>query len=103
MNDKELISLIEAEWDLDRGFFGKLRQGQFDRVGYSRCKQKLERIKREVEGSETISRRLVSLVWYIPLFMSWQTERIKGSVDAREYERTTNEIQTTVQEILGVP
>ena len=103
MNNEELIALIEAEWDLDNGFFGKLRQGQFDRTGQSRCRQTLERIQREVGNAEIVSRRLVSLVWYIPLFMSWQTERVKGSVEPREYERVTNEIQATVQAILGFP
>ncbi len=103
MNNEELIALIEAEWDLDNGFFGRLRQGQFDPAGHSRCKQALDRVRREVRNADTISRRLVSLVWYIPLFMSWQTERVKGSVQAQEYERVANEIQKIVQEILGVP
>ena len=46
---------------------------------------------------------LMALIWYIPLFMGWQAERVKGSVQAQEYQRVTNEIQTIVQEILGVP
>jgi len=103
MKNEEFIALIEAEWDLDNGFFGRLRQGEFDRTGHSRCKQTLERIQSEIGNAETISRRLVSLVWYIPLFMSWQTERVKGGVEPREYEKAANEIQTLVQGILGVP
>jgi len=103
MNSEELIALIEAEWDLDNGFFGRLRQGQFDAAGHSRCKQSLDRIRRDVQNTDVVSRRLVSLVWYIPLFMSWQTERVRGSLGPQEYQRMTNEIQTIVQEILGVP
>jgi hypothetical protein len=103
MNIEELIALVEAEWDLDNGFFGRLRKGQFDTTRHTRTKQTLERIQREVGNAETLSRRLVSLFWYVPLFMSWQAERVKGSVDPREYEKAANGIQTIVQGILGVP
>ncbi|HTV42881.1 MAG TPA: hypothetical protein VMF08_20110 [Candidatus Sulfotelmatobacter sp.] len=103
MNNEELITLIEAEWDLDNGFFGKLRQGQFDWECYLRCRDILDRIRCEAGQGENISRRLVSLVWYIPLFMGWQTERVKGSVDDQEYQKAANEFQTKIQEILGVP
>jgi hypothetical protein len=103
MNNQELIALIEAEWDLDNGFFGALRQGQFDQSRYSRCMRALEHVHHQVRNAEDISRRLVSLVWYIPQFMNWQTERVKGSVAAQVYQRVTNEFQTIVQEILGVP
>ncbi len=103
MNNEELIALIEAEWDLDNGFLGRLRQGQFDRACYSRCSQALERIQREVRNGDSMSRRLVSLLWYIPLFMSWQAERVKGSIDAQEYQRIANQIEGKLEEILGVP
>jgi hypothetical protein len=103
MNNHELIALIEKEWDMDDGFFGKLRHGHFDHEGFCRCGQVLGRIRQETGTGDTIPRRLVSLVWYIPLFMNWQTERVAGSVAVGEYERATNEIQTIVQEILGVP
>jgi len=103
MNNEELITLIEAELDLDNGFFGKLREGQFDRASYVRCKQALDRVHREMQNAETISRRLVSLLWYIPLFMTWQTERMTGSIEAQEYQRITNEIEGRIEEILGVP
>jgi hypothetical protein len=103
MKDEELITLIEAEWDSDKGFFGRLRQGQFDRASYLRCKQSLDRLHWEIGKKSSLSRRLVSIVWYIPLFMTWQTERVSGSIDAEEYRRVSNEIQTIVQEFLGVP
>jgi hypothetical protein len=103
MNYSELIALIEKEWDLDSGFLGMIREGRFDREAHNRCKQALERIRLESKSEEYIPRRLVSLVWYIPLFMSWQTERVKSSIDIAEYHRAANEFQTKVQEILGVP
>ncbi|MFO0858101.1 MAG: hypothetical protein U0640_12180 [Phycisphaerales bacterium] len=103
MKNQELISLIEAEWDLDDGFFGKLRNGHFDHIAYQRCKQSLERVQREVGKSETISRRLVSLIWYIPLFMTWQADRIGHETNSCTYEDVSNEIQSIVQAILWVP
>ncbi len=50
-----------------------------------------------------IPRRLVSLIWYIPIFMTWQAERVKGSVDIQEYQRIANQIEGKIEEILGIP
>ena len=103
MNDIELIRLIEAEWEPARGFLGQLRGGRFNRDGYQRFLQVLQRLASEMKDAPVINKRLVSLVWYIPIFMVWQRDRVKAPPAASDYERVTNEVQSLVQEILGVP
>ena len=103
MATAELISMIEAEWDLDNGFFGRLREGQFNPQFYARCANALDRIQTEVGNAENMSRRLVSLIWYIPLFMRWQTERVKESIGEIQFQRVVAEFETKVQGILGAP
>ena len=100
---QELIDLLEKEWELDTGFLGRLRQGFFDEEGCRRCQATLERVVLEARAAENLPRRLVSLVWYIPLFMTWQRARVRETVNPNEYERVTNSFEAKVEEILGVP
>jgi hypothetical protein len=101
MNDNDLINSIENEWDFDTGFFGLLRRGEFDLDKYNRLLVILKKIKCT---EDVINRRLVSLVWYIPLFMEWQAERVQSSgVKLSEYEKSINKVQNLVERILGVP
>ena len=77
-------------------------KGQFDAASLQRLVRTLEGIK--CPDGPTINRRVVSLLWYIPLFMEWQRERVQesgGNVAA--FVRATNQVQALVQEILGVP
>lgn len=101
MKKPALIKLLVNEWDLELGSLGKLRSGTFDGEGFQRLHSLLESI--EVKGS-SIDRRLVSLIWYIPLFMSWQIERVRekrGNVE--ELEDTIERILGVLHKVLGVP
>lgn len=64
----DAVDQPQAEWDLETGFLGKLRQGQFDSVGYDRFLTVLKSI--EAPG-ETVDARFGALTWYTPLFMQW--------------------------------
>ena len=102
MDADESIRLLEAEWELGVGFLGRLREGTFDPVGFERFERLLRSIDRP-EG-ELIDRRLVSLLWYVPTFMSWQDERVEeqgGSIKDLEIARTKS--LNLLEEILGVP
>jgi len=102
MNTSEVIERVEKEWELERGFLGQLRQGRFDKSGYQRLRDVLGDISSGIASASLIDRRLVSVVWYIPIFMTWQRDRIKD-LPVDEYDRAANELQTLVQETLGVP
>ena len=102
MNSKSAVDLLNKEWEKPDGFFGDLREGNFD----STKAERVENLLRSVELGEgsMIDRRFVSLVWYIPLFMSWQTERVaERGGDVNALEKSTNSIQGIIENLLGVP
>lgn len=71
---RRLISHLEAECDLDDGFLGRLRQGQFDSTGLDRLLRLLHSINFG-EATE-LNRRVVALLWMILTLMMWQLERV---------------------------
>lgn len=96
------IQRLEAEWDLSSGFLGRLREGHFDPVGFQRFEQLLGSIR--LDQDKPLDRRFVSLTWYIPMFMSWQRERVQAlGGNVKELEVATNKIQNRLEDLLGVP
>jgi hypothetical protein len=97
----EQIGQLDLTWDMDEGFFGKLREGSFDRELH----QKFILILRSItfEENELIPRRVISLLWYIPLFMDWQRERVEKSIAQPEYDNIKTEIENELTRILGIP
>jgi|SRR5712671_2880040 len=96
-------SFLEREWSKPQGFLGRAREGQFDPEDGKRFVVGLKAIRLPAE-SKVMDRHLVSLLWYIPLFLSWQRDRIiENGGDAASFEKVSNEVQTLVEEILGVP
>jgi hypothetical protein len=102
MDAAKAIKLLESEWEQPDGFLGRLREGKFDTAGFERFERLLRSIERHQGG--VINRRLVSLLWYAPTFMSWQRERVAeqgGSIE--ELEVAITKTHNLVEEILGVP
>ena len=97
---QEIIEELESTWDIDSGFFGKLRKGKFDKDLYNEFMQFLRRISFE---EELVSSRAVSLLWYIPLFMEWQKERVIETIDIKEYKILKTAIENELERILGIP
>jgi hypothetical protein len=102
MNTQSIIKELEKEWDLDIGFMGGVRQGNF----------KLDRLERlesilmsaELASAENLERRFVSLTWYIPIFLIWQRERyIEQGRDVTELNQAINRIEGLLEKILGTP
>ena len=49
-------------------------------------------------------RRLVSLLWYMPLFLTWQTERLRElGGDLGAYVHAVSSITNEIERILGTP
>jgi hypothetical protein len=102
MSHIELVAALEKEWNQPDGFFGKLRIGVFDQAGLNRVEALLKGV--DLPDSTEIDRRLVSLTWYIPLFISWQAQRIRengGNVTA--LLSATTKLQNLIEHVLGVP
>jgi hypothetical protein len=96
-----LIKQLEDVWKVDSGIFWKLRQGKFDKDLYNEFLVLLKSIS--FEDNELISRRAVSLLWYIPLFMEWQKERVQNNISPEEYSILKTNIQNELERILGTP
>jgi hypothetical protein len=102
MGAAESIRLLEGEWEQHDGFLGRLREGRFDPVGFERFEQLLKSIDRHQGG--VINRRLVSLLWYVPTFMSWQRDRVeKQGGNIEELDMAITKTHNLLEEILGVP
>ena len=97
---KEQIQHLEFAWSFE-GFLGQLRDGKFDPILYEEFITLLRSIS--FKGEDSILKEIVSLLWYIPLFMEWQCERVKDSISLKEYERKKTVIENELERILGTP
>jgi hypothetical protein len=101
MYEKEIESL-ESEWFPEDGFFWEIRQGRFNPDAFDRALAKIRMIS--IEENSAVPRRVVSLLWYIPLFMQWQADRVRESKgDVAAYARATTMMANEIERLLGVP
>jgi hypothetical protein len=99
---EQQIELLESEWSPDDGFFWCVRQGQFDSAVYQRALKKISTIS--IAEDAQLPRRVVSLLWYIPLFMQWQVDRVReNGGDTIAYSRAITAMTNEVERLLGVP
>ncbi len=102
MDTASVIADLEREWEFESGFLGRLRRGDFDRASLNRLIRTLDLI--DTQGDTTMNRRVVSLLWYMPIFMGWQFDRVQAAGgDIAEFDKATNQVQNLVEKILGVP
>ena len=96
------LEALESEWDLDLGFLGRLRMGVFEESGAARLLELIESIP--LPEGETISRRLVSLLWFAPEFMTWQLGRVREAAgDVDSVERWRDRITEAIARHFGWP
>ena len=101
-NITDLIRALEAEYDLDSGFLGQLRQGNFESIGLERLVALLRSIT--ISNEPTINRRLVSLLWMIPTFMGWQERRVaENGGDTVQLQHGIDKVQEILNSLLGTP
>lgn len=102
MDIQSAITELEKEWDLDEGFLGGIRQGEFNSERLEGLINILKSL--ELPNSLKLERRLVSLLWYIPVFLIWQKERfIEQGKDTSEFDHAINRIDELLEKILGIP
>jgi len=97
------IAMLEAEFDEPNGFIWKVRYGgDFTTEDGERLIRKLSEIRPPKD--QPLERRLVSIVWFLPLLLMWQKERVaEGGGDSEQLQRVTERVTNLVIEILGVP
>lgn len=93
------IAGLESEFG-EEGFLGLLRAGHFDSRSRDRFVDTLRSI--ELEPGAPVDRRLVSLLWYLPLLLRWQEPRVDGG-DAVALEALEDVVTNELERILGVP
>jgi hypothetical protein len=90
------IAALEAEWAPDDGFFWHVRDGRLDLVGLERTKAKLARMA--FDDASQLPRRLVSLLWYVPLFLEWNRQRHPA-----DHGGVVDDLSKEIERLLGVP
>ena len=101
MDIEGLIRRLEAAWDIG-GFLHAVRSGKFDESAAGDFLELLRSIS--IADGELVPKRLISLTWMLAVFLEWQTKSIgEVSGDTSRYENFVNEVQTTLEEVLGVP
>lgn len=101
MNFEQIVDRLDEEWDRD-GFLGKLRQGKFNPKEGDEFLDLLKQI--DLSELNSVPKRFLSLIWYLPIFLTWQVDRVKGvSLNGEKYERFITEVQNALERSLGVP
>ena len=102
MQTETAIEQLNSEWDPQIGFLGKIRYRSYDPEGLERLIQVLEAIN--LDEDALLDRRLVSLLWFIPIFLEWQKRSFSESgQDAQLLESAINRIMPSLYKILGIP
>ena len=96
-----LIDKLDQEYDREVGFLGQLRMGLFDEAGEKRL---LDLLASMDLGNGPVDRRLVQLLWFMPIFIQWQKERFElHGGDAKRVEETLNSVVSILEDVVGVP
>lgn len=106
MDIDTIIAKLEAEWDytLHTGFFGKLRGGELDLVGFERVKILLDAIPIPDGDIEILNRRIVELVWFMPTFLRWQRDGwIHDGKETTQLDEIIAFFEGRITSILGLP
>jgi hypothetical protein len=101
MEQSVFYESIAMEWEHETGFFERLRSKKFSHAAFDRLLNTLRGFR---FSGEPIEFDLVSKLWYIPIFMEWQTENIiEDQLTLESYEIKKNQIMEQLESILGVP
>lgn len=98
------IAALEALWAAEPpGFFWNVRQRQLVARDGEAAIAVLRAIPGYADGA-TLPARLVSLLWFIPVFMEWNADGVRrAGGDDEAYTRVASELTSEVMRILGAP
>jgi hypothetical protein len=102
MDIVEAIEKLEREWELEGGFFGDLQNGVFREEGLKNVISILSSIS--VSDDTFLDKRFVALTWFIPTFMSWQSERMgEQGLETNAIDHGAQTIIEILFRLLGAP
>ena len=104
MNEQELITILKKCWD-ENGFLFQIRKYRnvdFD-LG-SQLVQDLRKFTVDI-NSNLINYELVRLIWFIPIFLTWQKDHLVSTdkITLKKIEVLINSINNEVIRLLGCP
>ena len=101
MNDEELISQLEAAWTED-GLFNPMRRGMFDSDQGDDFLRLMQSI---VPHGQSIDRRIVRSLWFLPLFLEWQLWRFQEGNPSTlaDFKVFSSRVLEQTQRILEMP
>jgi hypothetical protein len=102
MKQEQAVAYLEMQYSEPAGFLFLLREGEFSALRAEEFLRVLATL--ELSDASAVNKRLVSLLWYLPLFTEWQTERVvaKGC-HAQEYGRFLDDVVGCLERVLGAP
>lgn len=101
MDIDHLVDQLEEAWDSE-GFLGQVRIGKFSEEGAEEFLKILAGI--DFDSAPCIPKRLLSLIWYLPSFLDWQTERVlERGGDVEKYKKFIIDVLNTMEITLGIP
>lgn len=88
--------------DLWNGALSRIREGQYSLDDDKEIRDVLDNVP---EYSDVIPKSVVTGLWFIPMFLEWQTKRVveKSPDMEREYRILTSWVIERVGQILGDP
>ncbi len=102
IDDPGLVELLEDAWSPPDGFLFQLREGTFNPNACDGFLQLLRSI--HDQEFDSLPARVVSLLWYVPSFFSWQRERVvEAGGDISAFNRAEAAISSEIERVLGVP
>ncbi|UCV00970.1 hypothetical protein [Acidovorax radicis] len=101
MDYSGIIEQLDSEWDTD-GFFDRIRNGDYDAKQAQKILQILDAI--DIGMDDLMPKRLVALLWYLPSFLGWQSDRVaERGGDRTAYAKFTVDVQNILEKMLGTP
>lgn len=98
MTTEQIIEKLEEYWDLG-GFLYQIRHGNFQPEAGSDFLTFLHEIK--ISEDALVPKRLLSLLWYLPIFLEWQSEHV--TKNGNDYEQFITETCNILEQVLGIP
>ncbi|WP_420571650.1 hypothetical protein [Kordia sp.] len=104
MNEQELIKILNKCWD-EKGFLFQIRNNR--NVDFDLGNNLVDDLKKFTleTNSNLINYKLVRLIWFIPIFLTWQKDRLISTdeITLKKTEVLINKINNEVIKILGCP
>lgn len=102
MKMEEVLVLLRREWDAETGFLGGVRYRQFNQEHLERLINTLRATN--IENQPCLDRKLVALLWFMPLFLEWQKQSYEETdIQYEKLDTAINRIVNELYRILGIP